>query len=160
MNPLLQLSACGQSYWLDNLSRDMLSSGELQRRVTEQGLRGITSNPATFHKAIIGSQAYDAEIKRLVEAGRDLAEIYEQLTVADVQHACDILRPVYDCTRASTSTSPCCLPSRTTRPLLPPTCAPWSGALPRGNRCTQWRRWPASSSAALMCWWISYSDIA
>ena len=59
MNPLLQLMTCGQSYWLDNLTRDMITDGELHRRVTEQGLRGVTSNPATFHKAIVGSSAYD-----------------------------------------------------------------------------------------------------
>src|SRR5262249_10017971 len=95
-NPLLQLLDCGQSYWLDNLTRDMLTSGELCKRVTEQGLRGITSNPATFHKAIVGSQAYDAQLQQLVDEGKDVAEIYEQLAVTDVQHACDILRPVYE----------------------------------------------------------------
>jgi len=95
-NPLLQLLDCGQSYWLDNLTRDMLTSGELCKRVTEQGLRGITSNPATFHKAIMGSQAYDAQLQQLVDEGKDVAEIYEQLAVTDVQHACDILRPVYE----------------------------------------------------------------
>src|SRR5215468_5200620 len=96
MNPLLQLLDCGQSYWLDNLTRDMLTSGELRQRVTKQGLRGITSNPATFHKAIMGSQEYDAQLRQLVDEGKDVAEIYEQLTVTDVQHACDILRPVYE----------------------------------------------------------------
>jgi transaldolase len=96
MSPLLQLITCGQSYWLDNLTRDMLSSGELHMRVHEQGLRGVTSNPATFHKAIVGSRAYDIQIKQLVEEGRETTDIYEYLVVTDVQNACDILRPVYD----------------------------------------------------------------
>jgi len=96
MNPLLQLITCGQSYWLDNLTRDMLTSGELQQRITEQGLRGITSNPATFHKAIVGSQEYETQIRQLVDAGREVPEIYEQLVVTDIQHACDLLRPVYE----------------------------------------------------------------
>jgi hypothetical protein len=96
MNPLLQLITCGQSYWLDNLTRDMLTNGELHQRVTEQGLRGITSNPATFHKAIVGSREYDTQIRRLVDEGNEVTEIYEQLVVTDVKNACDILRPVYD----------------------------------------------------------------
>jgi transaldolase len=96
VNPLLQLITCGQSYWLDNLTRDMLTNGELHRRVTEQGLRGVTSNPATFHKAIVGSAAYDTQIKQLVGEGRETAAMYERLVVTDVQDACDILRPVYD----------------------------------------------------------------
>ena len=96
MNPLLQLMTCGQSYWLDNLTRDMITDGELHMRVTEQGLRGVTSNPATFHKAIVGSAAYDAQIKQLVGEGRETTAIYEYLVVTDVQDACDILRPVYD----------------------------------------------------------------
>jgi len=87
---------CGQSYWLDNLTRDMITNGELHRRVTEQGLRGITSNPATFHKSIVGSSAYDTQIKQLVGEGRETTAIYEYLVVTDVQDACDILRPVYD----------------------------------------------------------------
>jgi transaldolase len=96
MNPLLQLRTCGQSYWLDNLRRDMITSGELAKRVTEQDLRGITSNPATFHKAIMGNREYEAQIRQLVNAGSEVPEIYEQLAVTDVQQACDILRPVYD----------------------------------------------------------------
>lgn len=99
MNPLLQLSAHGQSYWLDNLTRDMLISGELRRRITEEGLRGITSNPATFHKAVIGSQEYNAQMQQLVDAGRPVADIYTQLAITDVQQACDLLRPVYDATQ-------------------------------------------------------------
>ena len=94
-NPLLQLMQYGQSYWLDDLTRGMITSGELQQRVTEQGLRGITSNPSTFHKAISDSQDYDTQIERLVHDGDDAAQIYEHLAVTDIQEACDILQPVY-----------------------------------------------------------------
>jgi transaldolase len=96
MNPLLRLIECGQSYWLDNLTRGMIKSGDLERRVREEGLRGVTSNPAIFHKAIAGSEDYDPQIKELAAAGKEVAEIYERLVVADVRDACDVLRPVYD----------------------------------------------------------------
>jgi transaldolase len=96
MNALLRLIECGQSYWLDNLTRGMIKSGDLERRVREEGLRGVTSNPAIFHKAIGGSEDYDPQIKELVAAGKDVAEIYERLVVTDVRDACDVLRPVYD----------------------------------------------------------------
>jgi transaldolase len=96
MNPLLRLIECGQSYWLDNLTRGMISSGDLKRRVREEGLRGVTSNPAIFHKAIAGSEDYDPQIKDLVAAGKDGAAIYERLVVTDIRDACDALRPVYN----------------------------------------------------------------
>jgi transaldolase/glucose-6-phosphate isomerase len=96
MNALLALKDYGQSYWLDNLTRAMITSGELARRVTQQGLRGVTSNPSIFDKAISHSSDYDVQIRQLVEERRSLQEIYEALVVKDVQDACDILRPVYD----------------------------------------------------------------
>jgi transaldolase len=74
----------------------MIQTGELKRRVTEQGLRGITANPATFKKAIAGSSDYDEQIRSLVREGRTTSELYEQLVVTDVRNACDILREVYD----------------------------------------------------------------
>lgn len=96
MNALLQLIDYGQSYWLDNLTRRKITSGELRRRVTTQGLRGVTSNPAIFEKAISGGDDYDAQIQQLVRAGCEVQEIYERLVVTDIQDACDILRPVYE----------------------------------------------------------------
>jgi transketolase len=96
MNSLLKLEQCGQSYWLDNLTRAMISSGELRQRATEQGLRGVTSNPAIFQKAIAGSADYDEQIQRLVDEGHSTPEIYEELVTTDVRDACDTLRPVYD----------------------------------------------------------------
>jgi transaldolase len=96
MNPLLQLHEYGQSFWLDNLGREMIQSGDLERRVSEEGLRGITSNPAIFNQAISGSEAYDDDIRRFADAGLSVEAIYERLTVTDVQAACDTLRPVFD----------------------------------------------------------------
>ena len=96
MNPLHELSEHGQSYWLDNLSREMIRNGALQRRVEREGLRGVTSNPAIFHKAISSGDAYDEEIADLVAGGASTSEIYEQLVVTDISDACDILRPVFE----------------------------------------------------------------
>ncbi|MBZ5498814.1 MAG: bifunctional transaldolase/phosoglucose isomerase [Acidobacteriia bacterium] len=96
MNNLLKLRDYGQSYWMDNLTRGMIVRGELKKRVTEQGLLGITSNPTIFNKAISKSSDYDEQIRQLVEEKRGVREIYEALVVKDIQDACDILRPVYD----------------------------------------------------------------
>jgi transaldolase len=96
MNPLLELIEHGQSYWLDNLTRGKITSGELKRRVAEQGLRGVTSNPTIFEKAISKSRDYDEQIRRLVEHGASVPQIYEQVVIKDIQDACDILRPVYE----------------------------------------------------------------
>ncbi|MGH6949537.1 MAG: transaldolase [Gammaproteobacteria bacterium] len=94
MNPLLELAPLGQSYWIDDLTRTMLKSGELRRRVTEEGLTGVTSNPSIFNTAIRKSDDYDGQIREL--AAQPAISIYEALIVTDVRDACDILRPVYD----------------------------------------------------------------
>jgi transaldolase len=94
MSPLSALGQFGQSYWLDDLSRPMIRSGELQHRVMNEGLTGVTANPAIFRAALHASDAYDRQIREL--AVHPLNGIYEALIVADVRAACDILRPVYD----------------------------------------------------------------
>ena len=99
MTPLLELITYGQSYWLDNLTRTMIKNGALQKRVEAQGLRGVTSNPAIFNKAISSSKDYDEQIAHLVRQERSIEDIYEQLVVTDVRDACDILRLVYDASR-------------------------------------------------------------
>jgi transaldolase len=96
MNSLLQLIQCGQSYWMDNLSRGMIQRGALKKRIASEGLRGITSNPAIFNKAISKSTDYDAQIRDLARDAARVEDIYEQLVVKDVQDACDLLRPVFD----------------------------------------------------------------
>jgi transaldolase/glucose-6-phosphate isomerase len=96
MKTLVDLLNYGQSYWLDNLTRKKINSGELKKRVSEQGLRGITSNPSIFQKAISAGDDYDQQINELVLKGCTPREIYDALTIKDVQDACDILRPVYD----------------------------------------------------------------
>jgi transaldolase/glucose-6-phosphate isomerase len=85
----------GQSIWLDDIRREYFTTGELARLVS-LGLRGLTSNPSIFEKAIVGSSDYDAELRELVRAGKSLQEIYEALTMADIRQAADVLRPVYD----------------------------------------------------------------
>src|SRR5688572_21406120 len=97
MTPLLPRPRFGQSYWLDDLSRPMIESGELQRRVTEEGLTGVTANPTIFRAALHAGDAYDRQIREL--AVHPLNGIYEALIVSDVRDACDILRPVYDRTQ-------------------------------------------------------------
>jgi transaldolase/glucose-6-phosphate isomerase len=95
MESLLALLEHGQSYWLDNLTRDMIRDGSLARRVELEGLRGVTSNPAIFHKAISGGSLYADQIRELAESGQSVAGIYEALAVTDVREACDVLRPVW-----------------------------------------------------------------
>ena len=96
MNPLQQLLEHGQSFWLDDLTRDLIRKGELERRIERYGLRGITSNPSIFAKAISGSQAYQEAIDRLARQGLSAGAITEALTVEDVRAACDVMRAVYD----------------------------------------------------------------
>ena len=95
-NPLRRLEQFGQSIWLDYIQRQMITSGELQSLIDEDGLKGITSNPAIFEKAIAGSQDYDGAIRDLVRRNKSVIDIYHDLTVADVQMAADAFRPLYD----------------------------------------------------------------
>jgi transaldolase len=95
-NHLLELQNFGQSVWMDNLSRDLIVSGKLKEMVETQGIRGITSNPAIFEKAIAGNAIYDAAIAEGIKAGKSVNEIYEYLAFTDIQNAADILRPVYE----------------------------------------------------------------
>ena len=95
-NPLLKLSAFGQSIWLDYIRRQMIDAGELKRLIDDDGLKGVTSNPAIFQKAIAGSTDYDEAIRTLAQAGKSVEAIYQVLTVEDVQRAADLFRPLYD----------------------------------------------------------------
>ncbi|MBD2682352.1 MULTISPECIES: transaldolase [Nostoc] len=95
-NHLLEIKQYGQSIWMDNLTRDIIQSGELRDLVENQGIAGITSNPAIFEKALAGNVIYDADIEAGVRAGLPTYKIYESLIFADIRSACDILRPVYE----------------------------------------------------------------
>ncbi|MFN2186472.1 MAG: transaldolase family protein, partial [Anaerolineae bacterium] len=95
-NSLVKLHGFGQSIWLDYLRRGLLTSGELQQLIDEDGLRGMTSNPSIFEKAIAGSHDYDEAIAVLALEGKPVDDIYQSLTIEDVQRAADIFRPLYD----------------------------------------------------------------
>jgi transaldolase/glucose-6-phosphate isomerase len=96
MKPSQMLNEVGQSPWLDLIGRKLIHSGELLRFVEEDGIRGVTANPAIFEKAIVESDEYDEELTRLVEAGRAPMEIYETLAIGDVRAGCDVQRPLFD----------------------------------------------------------------
>ena len=98
-NPLRSLQDYGQSVWLDYIRRSLLTSGELQRLIEEDGLRGMTSNPAIFEKAIGGSADYKQMLTSLASRNLDAKSLYEQLAIRDIQDAADLLRPVYEQTR-------------------------------------------------------------
>src|SRR5882762_7800429 len=99
-NPLRMLQEYGQSVWLDFLSRDLFRSGELKRLIAEDGLRGMTSNPSIFEKAIGHGEDYDAQIAELEAAGDlDPGALFERLAITDIQSAADALRPVYEQTQ-------------------------------------------------------------
>jgi len=95
-NPLNQLETLGQSIWLDYIRRDLITSGGLRRLIEEDGLRGMTSNPAIFEKAIAGSHDYDEDIQALALKGKGTEAIYETISQHDVQSAADEFRPLYD----------------------------------------------------------------
>jgi transaldolase/glucose-6-phosphate isomerase len=95
-NPLRALQVFGQSVWLDYIRHSLITSGELQRLVDEDGLRGVTSNPAIFEKAITGSSDYSDLLEAPGARTLDPKSLYEQLAVRDIQQAADVLRPVYD----------------------------------------------------------------
>ncbi len=94
-NIIKELDRLGQSLWLDFISRDLIESGQLKDLI-DAGLMGVTSNPSIFHNAIAKSNDYDKEIKELASKGMSVEEIYDTLTVKDIQEAADILKPVYE----------------------------------------------------------------
>jgi transaldolase/glucose-6-phosphate isomerase len=94
-NRVKQLLALGQSLWLDSISRELMDSGELDRLISSVGIRGMTSNPTIFEKAINGSQSYDPEIAFLARRGYSPGQIVRVLMVRDIRRACDFFLPVY-----------------------------------------------------------------
>ncbi len=95
--PLQQLDEHGQSVWLDYISRDLVTSGELQRLIAEDHVTGMTSNPTIFQKAIAEGSLYDDQIRELIGAGiDDPNDVFTELAITDIQHAADLLRPVHE----------------------------------------------------------------
>ncbi|MGH9380466.1 MAG: transaldolase [Thermoanaerobaculia bacterium] len=103
MNPLLQLAERDQAIWIDFIERRMLEEGELARLVEDDGVRGVTSNPAIFEQAITSGDAYDTQIAELLAGNPQMpvGELYEELAVEDIRGAADVLRPVWEETRGA-----------------------------------------------------------
>ena len=95
-NPLIKLERFGQSVWLGFLRHNALYNGELQQLIDQDRVSGLTSNPSIFEKAIAGSHDHDNVIRTLAPAGKSIEEIYQALTVPDIQRAADLFRPLYD----------------------------------------------------------------
>src|SRR6201994_651212 len=97
MNPVKALESHGQAVWLDFLARGFIVKGDLKRLIDEDGVKGVTSNPSIFEKAIGSSDEYDAPIGKALKSGdRPVSALFEAVAVEDIQHAADVLRPVYD----------------------------------------------------------------
>ncbi len=97
MNPLMRLREHGQSVWFDYIRRSLMTSGELQQLIDRDGLRGMTSNPAIFQKAIAGGEEYGADLERLAtDRSLDTKAIYEHLAIDDIRQATTIMAPVYE----------------------------------------------------------------
>ncbi|MCA6108409.1 bifunctional transaldolase/phosoglucose isomerase [Bradyrhizobium cenepequi] len=97
MNPVKALENHGQAVWLDFLARGFVAKGDLKKLIDEDGVKGVTSNPSIFEKAIGSSDEYDGAIGSALKKGdRPVAELFEHLAIEDIQHAADVLRPVYD----------------------------------------------------------------
>src|SRR5262247_1470498 len=96
MNPLVELQKLGQSVWYDNIRRALIDNNEIATKITQDDLRGITSNPTIFEKAITGSTDYNEALRKLIAEGRSVSEIYESLVIEDIQRAADLFKPVYE----------------------------------------------------------------
>jgi transaldolase len=101
MNPLVQLQQYGQSFWLDNIRRQLIQDGTFQQMIRQDGLRGMTSNPSIFQKAIGQSDDYDAQLQELTAVWDDTNAVYEALAISDIQAACDLFAPVYVASQAA-----------------------------------------------------------
>lgn len=101
MSRIAAVSAFGQQIWLDNISRNLLDSGELQNWIAEHKVSGVTSNPAIFYNAIARDAGYQADLARLRREERDTERRFERLVLPDIQRACDLLRPLYESSGAN-----------------------------------------------------------
>jgi transaldolase/glucose-6-phosphate isomerase len=99
MKPAARLNEFGQSAWLDLIGRKLIHSGELLRLAEEDGIRGVTANPAIFEKAIAETSEYDDQLGKLIKQGKPAMEIYETIAITDVRDACDVFLPMYESDR-------------------------------------------------------------
>src|SRR5207245_4408256 len=95
-NPLTELAKIGQSVWYDQMERRLITTGALKKMIEQDDLRGMTSNPTIFEKAIGGSEDYDAQLRQLASQNKSRDEIYDELVLKDISDAADIFRPVYE----------------------------------------------------------------
>ena len=147
--PVKELKGLGQSLWLDNIRRQLITSGELAR-LRDEGLTGVTSNPTIFEKAVSGSSDYDEAMVGLVRAGHKPDEILWQLMVEDVSAAADVFRPVYDKTKGhdgfvSIEVSPTLANSTRRTSSAPSTTRPRATTASSASRCR--RRSPTAPVA-------------
>ena len=96
MKATLLLHNLGQSIWLDNITRDLLTTGTLQRYIAELSVTGLTSNPTIFQQAITKSASYDGAIREKLQAGKSGEELFFELAIEDLTQAADLFRPIYD----------------------------------------------------------------
>jgi transaldolase/glucose-6-phosphate isomerase len=98
-NPLPEIPKLGQSIWYDNIRRALIENGDLARKISDDGLRGVTSNPAIFEKAIAGSTDYDEQMRRLIGEGKSAQEILDEMVIQDIQNTADLFAPVFGATK-------------------------------------------------------------
>ncbi|MDX2043745.1 MAG: transaldolase [Acidobacteriota bacterium] len=96
MNPLVEVEKLGQSIWYDNIRRLLIDNGDIAGKIANDDLRGITSNPTIFEKAIAGSTDYNDAMQKLIAEGKSVNDIYESLAIEDIQRAADLFKPVYE----------------------------------------------------------------
>ena len=96
MNRIKALGQAGQSIWLDFMQRSLVTKGELKKLIDDDGIRGLTSNPTIFQKAVESSHDYDELFAKLAPEGKTVAQVYDALTLRDIQDAARVFRPVWD----------------------------------------------------------------
>ncbi len=101
LNPLLELHHAGQSLWLDFITRSYMAEGKLKKLINADGLRGVTSNPTIFQKAISSGSEYDASIQTLIQEEKPTPTIFETLAIADIRQACDLFRSIWEKTEGT-----------------------------------------------------------
>jgi Transaldolase/Fructose-6-phosphate aldolase len=134
-----QLHELGQSLWLDNITRDLLTSGTLQRYIEELSITGLTSNPTIFDHAITNSHAYDAAIREKMQAGKSGEELFFELAIEDLTQAADLFGPIYEETDgvdggSPSKSHPCSHMTRRVRSLRLRSCMPGRDAPTSSSR--------------------------